>query len=99
MPRIITKLNLILGIAYWAAVLCPQPAVGQAPPAANGPSSSATQPTVVFFDDFIGPELNRSNWNVTITGQTVNGELVEVSGRIGVVVKRSLESGWIVRAG
>ena len=75
MPRIITKLNLILGIAYWAAVLCPQPAVGQAPPAANGPSSSATQPTVVFFDDFIGPELNRSNWNVTITGQTVNGEL------------------------
>lgn len=32
------------------------------------------EPEVVFFDDFTGPALNRSRWNVRITGWTVNNE-------------------------
>ena len=28
----------------------------------------------VFFDDFNGPKLDRSKWNVEITGTTVNDE-------------------------
>ncbi len=31
-------------------------------------------PVTVFFDDFIGPELDRSKWNVVVTGRTVNNE-------------------------
>lgn len=30
--------------------------------------------SVVFFDDFSGGELDRSKWNVRVTGQTVNDE-------------------------
>jgi beta-glucanase (GH16 family) len=30
--------------------------------------------SVVFFDDFSGKELDRSKWNVVITGQVVNNE-------------------------
>jgi len=29
---------------------------------------------VVFFDDFSGPALDRSKWNVIVTGRTVNNE-------------------------
>ena len=32
------------------------------------------QPGVLFFDDFTGPELDRSKWNVIVTGRTVNNE-------------------------
>lgn len=35
---------------------------------------SDTKSTVVFFDDFAGPSLDRSKWNVIITGFTVNDE-------------------------
>lgn len=28
----------------------------------------------VFFDDFSGPEIDRSRWNVIVTGRTVNNE-------------------------
>jgi beta-glucanase (GH16 family) len=34
----------------------------------------AGQPTVVFFDDFTGPTLDRSKWNVEVRGTTVNDE-------------------------
>jgi beta-glucanase (GH16 family) len=66
MPTILTHRNLVIVAALLAAVLHHRPAAGQTPP--------ATEPTVVFFDDFSGPEINRSNWNITITGQTVNRE-------------------------
>jgi beta-glucanase (GH16 family) len=39
----------------------------------NGKSSN-TQPEVVFFDDFSGNTLNRSKWNVEVTGYVVNNE-------------------------
>src|SRR5262245_2271298 len=29
---------------------------------------------IVFLDDFSGPELDRSKWNVIVTGRTVNNE-------------------------
>jgi len=29
---------------------------------------------VVFYDDFSGPELDRSKWNIVMNGQTVNNE-------------------------
>jgi beta-glucanase (GH16 family) len=38
-----------------------------------GPRGSA-QPQTVFLDDFSGPELDRSKWNVVVTGRTVNNE-------------------------
>jgi beta-glucanase (GH16 family) len=31
-------------------------------------------PDILFFDDFAGPELDRTKWNVIITGRTVNNE-------------------------
>jgi beta-glucanase (GH16 family) len=31
-------------------------------------------PTVVFFDDFSGPDLNREAWHVIVTGRVVNNE-------------------------
>jgi beta-glucanase (GH16 family) len=34
---------------------------------------AASQATV-FFEDFAGPELDRSRWNVEVTGRTVNNE-------------------------
>ncbi len=36
--------------------------------------ASASSPNVVFFDDFSGPELDRTKWNVIVTGRTVNNE-------------------------
>jgi beta-glucanase (GH16 family) len=35
---------------------------------------SPQKPEVVFFDDFAGPTLDRSKWNVIVTGRTVNNE-------------------------
>jgi beta-glucanase (GH16 family) len=32
------------------------------------------EPEIVFFDDFVGPELDRSKWRVEVTGRTVNNE-------------------------
>ncbi len=37
-------------------------------------SPSPPKPEVVFFDDFAGPTLDRSKWNVVVTGRTVNNE-------------------------
>lgn len=44
--------------------------------AGSGPADRrpAAEPETVFFDDFSGPELDRSKWNVRVTGQTVNDE-------------------------
>ena len=76
MLKILTNRNLIFVPALLALVLCGgcasmkpdhSSAAGQTPP--------ATKPTVVFFDDFSGPTIDRSKWNITITGRTVNGEL------------------------
>lgn len=36
--------------------------------------SNAVQSQTVFFDDFSGPKLDRSKWNVEITGHTNNNE-------------------------
>jgi beta-glucanase (GH16 family) len=35
---------------------------------------AATPPKEIFFDDFNGPSLDRTRWNVVVTGQTVNNE-------------------------
>jgi beta-glucanase (GH16 family) len=40
--------------------------------ASPGPSEAAEKP--LFFDDFSGTALDRSKWNVIVTGQTVNNE-------------------------
>jgi len=40
----------------------------------NISSTEQNKPEVVFFDDFITDELDRSKWNIEITGQTVNDE-------------------------
>jgi beta-glucanase (GH16 family) len=34
----------------------------------------ATQPAVVFFDEFSAPQIDRTKWNIIVTGQTVNNE-------------------------
>lgn len=38
------------------------------------PTSISQQPEVIFFDDFTAPELDRSHWNVEVTGQVHNNE-------------------------
>src|SRR4026208_64209 len=41
----------------------------------GAPKSPPAPPAkVLFFDDFIGPILNRSHWNVRTTGHVVNNE-------------------------
>ena len=39
---------------------------------ASRPSGSADK--TIFFDDFSGPALDRTKWNVIVTGRTVNNE-------------------------
>ncbi|WP_220464009.1 glycoside hydrolase family 16 protein [Adhaeribacter radiodurans] len=41
---------------------------------AQNPKPKATNQHVVFFDDFSGPKLDRSKWNVIVTGFHVNNE-------------------------
>ena len=38
------------------------------------PSRQASAPAELFFDDFSGSRLDRSKWNVIVTGRTVNNE-------------------------
>ena len=38
------------------------------------PGRPAAAPKQLFFDDFAGPDLDRSHWNVVVTGRTVNNE-------------------------
>lgn len=40
----------------------------------TGINPSRIQSDTLFFDDFNGSNLNRSNWNVVVTGFTVNNE-------------------------
>ena len=50
-------------------------AVAQSPAPAQPASTGSNQaPRIVFFDDFSGTELDRTKWNVIVTGQTVNNE-------------------------
>ena len=37
-------------------------------------NSFSLNPEVIFFDDFSAEKLDRSKWNVEITGKTVNNE-------------------------
>lgn len=37
-------------------------------------SSTAQQPEIIFFDDFTSPQLDRSVWNVEVTGKIHNNE-------------------------
>src|SRR5262245_50351682 len=37
-------------------------------------SRPAPAPPPLFFEDFSGPALDRSRWNVVVTGRTVNNE-------------------------
>jgi len=43
-------------------------------PLAVRPSIQAPTETTLFFDEFSGPTLDRSRWNVVVTGRTVNNE-------------------------
>ncbi len=46
-----------------------------ASPAARGQQNDAgATGKTIFFDDFSGPQLDRSKWNVEVTGRTVNNE-------------------------
>ncbi len=47
--------------------------LAQGPAAATSQSAAAT-PAVLFLDEFSGRTLDRSMWNVIVTGETVNDE-------------------------
>jgi beta-glucanase (GH16 family) len=47
---------------------------GRDPLASASAATAASAPRVLFFDDFGGDSLDRSKWNVRVTGQTVNEE-------------------------
>jgi beta-glucanase (GH16 family) len=46
----------------------------QAQSAQASSQTAPAKPEIVFFDDFSGPTLDRSKWNVIVTGFTVNNE-------------------------
>lgn len=56
-------------VTVMSVALARCPAAGMA--AKEGRSA---EPETVFFDDFAGPELDRSKWLVEVTGRTVNNE-------------------------
>jgi beta-glucanase (GH16 family) len=43
-------------------------------PASHAPASMDQADRTIFFDDFSGPSLDRTKWNVIVTGRTVNNE-------------------------
>lgn len=55
------------------AIGCLSAGKGAAQAVANVPTR-APEPATIFFDDFAGPVLDRSKWNVEITGATYNNE-------------------------
>jgi beta-glucanase (GH16 family) len=46
----------------------------QCSPAAKNKATNGDNKEVIFFDDFSGTSLDRSKWNVRVTGGTVNNE-------------------------
>src|SRR3954466_12205360 len=48
--------------------------VASAVTALAGSRPQTRDPAPLFFDDFSGRELDRSKWNVIVTGRTVNNE-------------------------
>ncbi len=57
-----TKLHLLVGSAGMVAICL-----------AGSPSANRTG-NDLFFDDFSSPQVDRSKWNVIVTGETVNQE-------------------------
>lgn len=41
---------------------------------AQAPTGAPPPPSVLFAEDFAGPQLNRTHWNVIVTGRVVNNE-------------------------
>ena len=52
-------------------LVCAATTVLAVAPRAQAPTPN---PTLLFFDDFSGKQLDRSKWNVIVTGRTVNNE-------------------------
>ena len=48
--------------------------VGLALTAGTPGSRAQSAPRTIFFEDFAGPDLDRTRWNVEVTGRTVNNE-------------------------
>jgi hypothetical protein len=61
----------VLGSATAAGLAALTIAAG---PWANASQSAGPTAAVLFFDDFSGPALDRSRWNVIVTGRVVNNE-------------------------
>jgi len=59
----------------WLKILCiaAMPAFTFCATSKNNESSTASSQTI-FFDDFSGPSIDRTKWNVVLTGQVVNNE-------------------------
>ncbi len=58
------RVVIATGVVATTLIAFMAPAVGQVSP----------PPNVVFFDDFSGPDVNRANWNVMVSGRVVNNE-------------------------
>ena len=56
-----------VSLLFAAAVAC---SLGWAPPASRA-RPAAPGERVVFFDDFSGPTLDRTHWNVEVTGRSI----------------------------
>lgn len=56
------------------SIICLAPAYAQRAPGNEIVGEAAAAADTVFFDDFSAPALDRSKWNVIITGWTVNNE-------------------------
>jgi beta-glucanase (GH16 family) len=66
-----TRENIGIRLGFLGTVVCALAVTvaGSAPP-----DRHSSGPETVFFDDFSGPALDRSKWNVEVTGMTVNDE-------------------------
>jgi beta-glucanase (GH16 family) len=63
MTRMTSRVGFVLLIAAAGAVA-----------GLSGRRQAVPAPALAFFDDFAGPDFDRSKWNVIVTGRTVNNE-------------------------
>lgn len=74
MQRSVSALVPALVLALGSPAMSPGTTQEKTPQPPVAAPQAATAPQVVFFDDFSGPSLDRSKWNVVVTGFTVNNE-------------------------
>src|SRR6478735_2605342 len=72
-PMATEEVSAVQWIVRLSIATCALAWFGHGPTDATS-QSAAAKPAVLFLDEFSGRTLDRSRWNVIVTGETVNDE-------------------------